>query len=364
MNQALYEFLARIDLSEPPGSTFEDLRAILERHLSPGWIAFFYEGEDSTERGFHRSATSQSFLSILSGASPGVWRYPEAADGEVCSFAPSECVTHIAELAGVPSERFQRFFDRNGTSLIHHYPVQRTDQLIGHLLLGETDQAVPPEAIEQASTVLGHLYYVFDLVARIRTRSSAFEALGVPSLVCSEDGRIQESNDAFKRLFGNAENGGRRVTELFKLTSGEPTERMLRKEHVAHPAVAALPSTGREVSGVLHSLAGATSPANVSLRYLYFVPDGAAMAVVDAPALVERRYPRLALPQELSLTAREIDVATRIAAGESSKEMARRLNISIRTVQFHRQSLRDKLKIVGRGLSLRHALLEYERPEE
>ncbi|MFP4534906.1 MAG: hypothetical protein ACLFNP_04230 [Spirochaetaceae bacterium] len=41
--------------------------------------------------------------------------------------------------------------------------------------------------------------------------------------------------------------------------------------------------------------------------------------------------------------------------------MARLLNVSIRTVQFHRQSLRDKLGIVGRGLSLRHALLKYEQ---
>jgi DNA-binding CsgD family transcriptional regulator len=76
----------------------------------------------------------------------------------------------------------------------------------------------------------------------------------------------------------------------------------------------------------------------------------------------DRRYPRLELPRELSLTAREIDVAVRIAAGESSKEIARRLNVSIRTVQFHRQSLRDKLDIVGGGLSLRHALLKYEIP--
>jgi len=49
-----------------------------------------------------------------------------------------------------------------------------------------------------------------------------------------------------------------------------------------------------------------------------------------------------ALSPDAHLTPRELQILTRIAAGHSSKEVARALDISPRTVEFHRSNLRKK----------------------
>lgn len=45
------------------------------------------------------------------------------------------------------------------------------------------------------------------------------------------------------------------------------------------------------------------------------------------------------------LTKRETDVLAELAAGCANKEVARRLNISVRTVETHRQNIKNKLNI-------------------
>ena len=49
-----------------------------------------------------------------------------------------------------------------------------------------------------------------------------------------------------------------------------------------------------------------------------------------------------ALSADADLTPREHEILARIAAGHSSKEVARALDISPRTVEFHRSNLRKK----------------------
>ena len=83
--------------------------------------------------------------------------------------------------------------------------------------------------------------------------------------------------------------------------------------------------------------------------------DGRAAATlgVRATALAERcegaRTPGLtALVMVVPLTARERDIATMAAQGESSKAIAERLFLSVRTVNNHLQNVYSKLGVTGR----------------
>ncbi|MFP4409664.1 MAG: LuxR C-terminal-related transcriptional regulator [Spirochaetaceae bacterium] len=231
--------------------------------------------------------------------------------------------------------------------------------------LGPTDVVVDgEEAIEAFRGVLGHLCCVLEVLSYERTRSTAFHTQAVPSLLTTGEGTLLEVNDAFRKFFalpGEARIEEQHLSAFFSFHAGEGLQALLKRDSLARPAVAAYLPDRPRISGVLHSLAGARTPDGTRMRYFYFLPDEASTPGAGSGEAIKRSYPTLDLPEKLSLTAREIDVAVRIAAGESSKDIADRLNVSIRTVQFHRQSLRDKLGIVGRGLSLRHALLRYER---
>lgn len=58
----------------------------------------------------------------------------------------------------------------------------------------------------------------------------------------------------------------------------------------------------------------------------------------------------------LLLTAREKDVLQRIAQGHSNKEIARELDLSVRTVETHRWNIKRKLDIDGQADLIRFAL--------
>jgi DNA-binding CsgD family transcriptional regulator len=57
----------------------------------------------------------------------------------------------------------------------------------------------------------------------------------------------------------------------------------------------------------------------------------------------------------VSLTPRELEVLTLLAAGLSNKAIARRLGISVHTAKFHVGALIDKLDAVGRTDAVAHA---------
>ncbi len=59
----------------------------------------------------------------------------------------------------------------------------------------------------------------------------------------------------------------------------------------------------------------------------------------------------------LNLTPREIQVASQIKEGHSNKEIAGFLNISLRTVEFHRENIRKKIGLVNKKVNLRSQLL-------
>jgi DNA-binding NarL/FixJ family response regulator len=75
--------------------------------------------------------------------------------------------------------------------------------------------------------------------------------------------------------------------------------------------------------------------------YIASIPDGAAE---DGQV------------QEPELTERQTEVLRLISQGCSAKEIASRLNISVRTAEFHRAAIMDRLKLHSTALMTRYAL--------
>ena len=61
-------------------------------------------------------------------------------------------------------------------------------------------------------------------------------------------------------------------------------------------------------------------------------------------------------------TPREREIASLVVDGRTSKEIAERLCLTIKTVDFHRMNLRKKLRMEGQGRSLQARLIEMDEP--
>jgi two-component system NarL family response regulator len=63
-----------------------------------------------------------------------------------------------------------------------------------------------------------------------------------------------------------------------------------------------------------------------------------------------------ASPADGALTGRQVEVLRLIAQGCSAKEIAGNLNISVRTAEFHRAAIMDRLKLHSTALMTRYAV--------
>jgi two-component system NarL family response regulator len=61
-------------------------------------------------------------------------------------------------------------------------------------------------------------------------------------------------------------------------------------------------------------------------------------------------------PVESALTGRQIEVLRLISQGCSAKEIASNLNISVRTAEFHRAAIMDRLKLHSTAMMTRYAV--------
>ena len=60
--------------------------------------------------------------------------------------------------------------------------------------------------------------------------------------------------------------------------------------------------------------------------------------------------------ERVRLSAREGEILAALAKGQSSKQIARALDLSVRTVETHRQSIRRKLDLAGQAELIRYAV--------
>jgi DNA-binding NarL/FixJ family response regulator len=62
------------------------------------------------------------------------------------------------------------------------------------------------------------------------------------------------------------------------------------------------------------------------------------------------------LPADSALTERQIEVLRLISQGCSAKEIAGKLSISVRTAEFHRAAIMDRLKLHSTAMITRYAV--------
>ncbi|MFL6698525.1 MAG: response regulator [Vitreoscilla sp.] len=70
---------------------------------------------------------------------------------------------------------------------------------------------------------------------------------------------------------------------------------------------------------------------------------------------VSRRLFRNQAPRPL-LSSRESEILSALARGLSSKQIAREMNVSVRTVEAHRQSIKRKLDLAGQAELIKYAV--------
>lgn len=62
-----------------------------------------------------------------------------------------------------------------------------------------------------------------------------------------------------------------------------------------------------------------------------------------------------------SLTKRELQILKYIGSGENSASIAKKLKLSISTIETHRKNIRKKLELVGKGKLTEYAILSNVR---
>lgn len=66
--------------------------------------------------------------------------------------------------------------------------------------------------------------------------------------------------------------------------------------------------------------------------------------------------------EERALSPRETEILACLAQGQSSKQMARDMDISVRTVESHRQSIKRKFNLSGQAELISFAVRRFRRP--
>jgi DNA-binding CsgD family transcriptional regulator len=125
---------------------------------------------------------------------------------------------------------------------------------------------------------------------------------------------------------------------------------LLALQHGERVALAALVGAAAVVFGTNELTDQDLSPLGYSTRLGVFT-----LAAVVALRHRRRSRKLRAGPGGSQLTARELDVLRLLASGQTNKEAARALGISVRTVESHRSHMQHKLECWGRADLFRRA---------
>jgi DNA-binding CsgD family transcriptional regulator len=90
--------------------------------------------------------------------------------------------------------------------------------------------------------------------------------------------------------------------------------------------------------------------------HIITVWDGATLVALAPLIVVNRRLPAAAPLQKPTLTPRQTEVLKLIAAGRSGKEIASILNVSLKTVEFHKYRMTEKLNLHTTAELTRYAI--------
>jgi DNA-binding CsgD family transcriptional regulator/transcriptional regulator with PAS, ATPase and Fis domain len=114
---------------------------------------------------------------------------------------------------------------------------------------------------------------------------------------------------------------------------------------------------------ILQNLKDSVLPNVQRLQEILVRPEARQLVQLISSGLNEIASPFLRRLSNLEavLTPREMEIASLVKAGKSTKEIAGLLYLSITTVNFHRRNLRDKLGLTNSSTNLRSHLLSLEK---
>ena len=108
---------------------------------------------------------------------------------------------------------------------------------------------------------------------------------------------------------------------------------------------------GKLISQGVHGFVDKAEPLSYVLQAVEVVMSGGMFFASNVPAKagtvapVPTKNATAGGPAALVLSAREIEVAKMVAEGNSSKEVASKLNLSVRTVEKHRANIMEKIGV-------------------
>jgi DNA-binding NarL/FixJ family response regulator len=93
-----------------------------------------------------------------------------------------------------------------------------------------------------------------------------------------------------------------------------------------------------------------------SAEILLAIRTVAAGGTFLSPAMAQKLFRAPPPAPRALLTERELEVLTLLGQGQASKQIARAFDISVRTVESHRQSIRRKLGLAGQAELIKYAV--------
>ena len=212
---------------------------------------------------------------------------------------------------------------------------------------------------------------LFGGAARLRDAMSPVQTQALLSLV-DQDWDLFADTAAHTWLGWGAGELGRRVAESFR-TAATPTVAKAWLEEAAFIDVTDRLPDAVAPALVLHRQSERQIPVEVSRRLADALPNGRLVELPGSSPTLFLESPRGDLdlvtrffttgevgapspPQDSDVTAREMDVLRLLATGDSNAEIARRLGITVHTVERHTANLYRKIGARGRADATAYAL--------